>query len=383
MEGSIFKLLLSTPIFYFLSSIVKFMKRYRFISRDKNGQRITGLVEAANEKAAAAVVRGRGLVVVKMTDLEANVFSGFYDRIVNRVALHDLVIFSRQLSTMITAGLQITNALNILRLQARQAMADVIASISVDVQGGSSMADALAKHPQVFNRTYVALVRSGEAAGVLDNVMARLAENLEKQEEFTRKVKGALIYPIIIVIGMIFVSAIVLIFVIPALSSIYKEFGADLPLPTRILIFISDTSSRLWYLVLLGVIGLVYALVQYGRTPEGRRQIDSWKLKLPVIGKITKLIILTEFSRTLSLMVGSGISIIEALNIVSEATGNVHYEESLKTVAKQVERGLPMAVIMANDTLYPPIVPQMIGVGEETGKVDEVLAKLSQYFEIE
>ncbi len=359
------------------------MKKFRYIARDRSGKKITGLVEAVDSRQAARVVRERGLVLIKLTELTGGLLGGLLVKFFRRTSLSDVATFTRQLSTMTTAGLQLTESLTILRTQSRPGMGEIITSIQADVQGGSSLADAVKKYPEVFSRVYVSLIKSGETAGVLDEVLSRLADNLEKQREFGSKVKGALIYPVIVVVGMMIVAVVMMVFVVPKLTSLYSEFGASLPLPTRILISASSFASSYWWLSLLLLVGAAYGYKQFSMTKFGRRKIDGLKLSFPIIGNLNKQIVLTEFSRTLSLLVGAGISIIDALDIVSEASGNVLYEESLKSAAKQVEKGFPLAFTLAADSIYPQIVPQMISVGEETGKVDEVLGKLAHYFETE
>jgi type IV pilus assembly protein PilC len=226
-------------------------------------------------------------------------------------------------------------------------------------------------------------VKAGEAGGVLDDVLLRLADNLEKSRELQGKIKGAMIYPTIIIIGMLGVVSIMMIFVIPKLLSLYTDMQIELPMPTKVLIAVSNFMVNYWFM-LLGLIFVgIFAFRAFGKTEEGRRKIDSFKLSLPILGNIQKQSILAEMTRTLGLLVSTGISIIDALNIVSEGTGNVIFETDLKEVAKEVEKGLPIAVSIAAYDEFPPIIPQMISVGEETGKLDEVLKKLSRYFEAE
>jgi type IV pilus assembly protein PilC len=241
----------------------------------------------------------------------------------------------------------------------------------------------LEKHPRVFTEVFVSLIRAGEAAGVLDKVLARLSDNLEKQKEFSSKVKGAMIYPAIIVVGMGIVGTIMMIFVIPKLLGLYKEFNAELPLPTKILMTISGLATQFWWIVLIGLGAGFFFFQNFQKTPFGKKKIDEVKLRLPIVGGLQKMTILTEMTRTLGLLVSTGISIIDGLNIVSHAVGNSIYEEELQTAAKQVEKGLPLAGILAEYEEFPPVVTQMIAVGEETGKLDEVLTKLSVYFESE
>ena len=285
---------------------------------------------------------------------------------------------------MINAGLPITEALLILRSQAKKSMQTVVAQLLADVEAGDSFSNALIKHPKVFGKTYIALVKSGEVGGVLDAVLMRLADNLEKQQEFGSKVKGALIYPVIIVFGMFVVGIIMLVFVIPRLLSLYSDLNAELPVPTKILIGVSDFFVHYWFIVfaLLGI-GF-YVLRLYRATPEGRRKIDELIFKIPVYGDLQRQIILTDLTRTLAMMVGAGVPILDALHITSEVVGNTLVSDALIDASNQVEKGFPVAFAFSkHPEAFPFILSQMIAVGEETGKMDEILGKISHIFEVE
>lgn len=359
------------------------MKRFKYKAKDKQGKVIEGEVEASSEQVAAKLIRQKGMVVISLKPARGGLkqILNFFS---NRISGSDVSNFTRQLATMINAGLPIIDALSILRSQSKGAMEKVISQILADVEEGEALSNALSKHPKVFSPTYVALVKSGEVGGVMDEVLVRLADNLEKQEEFKGKVKGALIYPAIIVIGMGVVGLIMMIFVIPRLTSLYEEFDAELPLATQILIGISTFVIRFWPLVLLLGAGLVYAFILYRRTETGRKKTDELLFKLPIIGELQKQIILTELTRTLGLMVGAGVSILESLTITADVVGNVVISFALKDVAEQVEKGFPVAYAFAkHPEAFPFILSQMIAVGEETGKMEEVLVKVSHVFEVE
>jgi len=359
------------------------MKRFNYKAKDKAGKLVTGEVEAVNINEAARLVRSRGLYVISIT---AKIDSPFaiIKRFRERITISDVAAFTRQLSTMINAGLPITEALLILRSQSKKSMQRIVAQLLADVEAGESFSNALNRHPKVFNKTYMSLVKSGEVGGVLDAVLLRLADNLEKQQEFGSKVKGALIYPVIIIVGMVIVTFVMMIFVIPKMMSLYADFNAELPLPTKILIGISNLFIKYWFVVIL-LLGIgLYVFKLYRATPNGRRKIDELLFKIPVYGELQRQIILTELTRTLSLMVGSGVPILEALNITSEVVGNTMVSEALKDSAKQVEKGFPIAFAFSrHPEAFPFLLSQMIAVGEETGKMDEVLTKISRIFEIE
>ena len=359
------------------------MKRFNYKAKDKAGRLTTGEVEAASLEHAAKLVRNKGLVVIAITPKIDSPFD-LIRRLRERITPSDVATFTRQLSTMINAGLPITEALLILRSQSSGAMQRVVAQVLGDIEAGESLSVSLGRHPKIFTPTYIALVKSGEVGGVMDQVLLRLADTLEKQAEFAGKVKGALIYPAIIVVGMLVVGTIMMIFVIPRLTALYAEFNAELPLPTRILIGISNFMVSFWPLFLgLGGIG-AYVFKLYKETSAGRRKIDELTFKVPIMGELQRQVILTELTRTLSLMVGSGVSILEALNITSEVVGNRVIGDALKDSAKQVEKGFPIAYAFGkHPEAFPFLLSQMIAVGEETGKMDEVLTKISHIFEVE
>ncbi|KKR89885.1 MAG: hypothetical protein UU39_C0023G0008, partial [Candidatus Woesebacteria bacterium GW2011_GWD1_41_12] len=359
------------------------MKRFNYKAKDRAGRVVKGEVEAVDIDGAAKLVRGKGFFVISLNPKIESPFS-FIRKMKDKINEGDVANFTRQLSTMINAGLPITEALLILRSQTKKSMQAIVAQLLADVEAGESFSSALRKHPRVFGQTYIALVKSGEVGGVLDAVLLRLADNLEKQHEFGSKVKGALIYPVIIVVGMLVVSVVMMIFVIPKLLGLYADFGAEMPLPTRILIGSSNFLVKYWFIVFAVLAIAFYVLRLYKATPEGRRKIDELIFKIPIYGELQRQIILTELTRTLSMMVGAGVSILEGLHISSEVVGNTLISDALIDAANQVEKGFPVAFAFSkHPEAFPFILSQMIAVGEETGKMDEVLTKISRIFEVE
>lgn len=359
------------------------MKRFVFKARAKDGRVVTGDVEASDEIHAAKLVRGKGLLVLSIKKPFESPFS-LIRRFRERITPSDVATFTRQFATMVAAGLPVTESLLILRNQSKGLMGKVISQLLADVEGGESMSKAFMKHPTVFSPTYIALVKSGEVGGVLDTVLVRLADDLEKQQEFKGKVKGALIYPAIIIVGMIIVAFIMMIFVIPRLTSLYTEFNAELPLPTKILIGMSSAVIKFWPITIGVIVFGIYIFKVFKETKAGKEKIDELYFKVPVIGELQKQTILTELTRTLSLMVGAGVSILEGLNISSEVVGNSIIANALKDVSSQVEKGFPVSFAFAkHPEAFPYILSQMIAVGEETGKMEEVLQKVSHVFETE
>lgn len=359
------------------------MRRFKYKAKDQLGKSLGGIVEAADESRAVVALKERNLTILSLNAIEPNLVTHSYNRLFNHVNQSQLTTFTRQLSTMITTGLTISEALTLLRDQSPPVLSEIVDDVLRGIEGGSSLAAALAKHPGVFNQVYISLVAAGETAGVLDQILARLADNLEKQREFGAKVKGAMIYPVIVIIGMIIVTGIMMVFVIPKLLQMYKDFQTELPAPTLILISITDFAVKFWWLVLAGLVGLGWLFRTYRSTYDGRRKTDAAILRIPIYGKLQMQVILTEMTRTFGLLVGAGVSIIDALNITADAITNTIFSDRLYYAAKEVEKGVSLGGILREAEEFPPIVPQMIMVGEETGKMDEVLGKLSRYFEQE
>jgi len=356
---------------------------YFYKAKNAQGEEIRGTVEVNDQKQALAILREKNIYPFFLKEKTENILGYFLKRSIYRVTLTDVSTFTRQLATMISAGLPLTEALVLLKSQGKPALAEATEGILRDVEGGLSLAGALEQHPKIFSPVYVSLVRAGESAGVLDNILNRMADNLESQREFQAKIKGAMIYPIVIVTGMILVATIMMIFVIPKLLSLYQEFDAQLPAATKALISISNLSVRFWWVVLLGLVGLAYAYKMFNSKKSGKRKIDEFKFKIPVAGKLINQTTLAEFTRTLGLLIGAGVPITEALEISAKTANNLVIEEGIEIANKQVEKGLPLSSAIAKNEFFPPIVSQMLSVGEETGKLDEVLLKVSKYFQSE
>lgn len=359
------------------------MKKFDYKARDKEGKPVKGVVEAKDEGQAAKILQEKGFLVTGLKPKLGSLLKSLELGFLARVKESDKVNFTRQMATMINSGLSLNDALSILEGQASLSMARVIGEILRGVEGGESLSQALRAHPKVFDSVYVALIEAGETAGVLDKILARLADNLEKQREFNSKVKGAMLYPAIIVVGMGIVAAIMIIFVIPKLTGLYSEFQAELPVTTRILLFISKLTVKFWPFLLVGLAGGVVSLKILLKNPSIRRKYEGILFRLPIIGKLRKEIMMTEFTRTLGLLLSAGVLAVSALKIVRGSLGSKLFELAIDQTSKEVERGFSLAVALARTEIFPPIIPQMVSVGEETGKLDEVLLKISNYFEQE
>lgn len=357
---------------------------FKYQAKDPVGKTVSGKVEAPNGAEAAKLLRERSLIVYRLTEQNPFFLLRLFTGATQKVTLADVAIFTRQFSTMISAGLPITEALVIIRSQCSPAFRPTVDQILSDVQGGSSLSQAMERHNSVFTQVYVSLIRAGESGGVLDKILVRLAENLENEREFRAKVKGALIYPTVVVIGMGVVVSIMMIFVIPKITSIYTDFGAELPTATKILITISSGAQKYWWLVILVIGALYYGYRAYKKTAAGRVKVDQMKLKIPIVGNLSRQVILTEFTRTLGLLIGSGIPILEALKVVSGAVDNVIVSEAVSRASVKVEKGFTLAYALSQEEkVFPPMLYQMLAVGEETGKVDETLLSVSGVFQQE
>lgn len=357
------------------------MAFFKYKAKDESGQTTFGLVEAPNQTAAVKLIHARRLLPINLHE-QKNQTGGL--NFFRRVGFGETVKFTRQLSTMITAGLSIPESLTLLCKQTNnQTMVQMLGDIERQIVGGGNLADALARYPDCFSPIYIALIRAGEASGTLDQVFARLANNLEKQQNFNSQVRGAMIYPMIIVIGMIVVVFIMMTIVIPKLTGLYKDFGLTLPPTTQLLISVSNFFVHFWWLIILSGIGAAFGLSRWRATDIGRRSIDLIWLRIPILGDLSRKIILVEFSRTLAMLLTAGIHILDGLKILRGALGNVLFRDAIDEISKAVEKGTALGDSFAKQEVFPPIITQMVRVGEETGKLDETLNKLSAYFEAE
>ena len=362
------------------------MTLFTYKARDKKSRIREGTIEAASRQQIFDLLKKYNLIATSITEKKkdsplANILS-----LLGGVSLKSKVMFSRQLSTMINAGLSITQALKILEEQEKpknKKFAEIINSVTSDIEGGLSFSAALVKFPKVFSPIYVSLVESGEASGKLDEVLDRIATQLEKDYDLKAKIKGAMMYPIFIVVVMLVVAGIVVTFVMPQLKSLFQESGAKLPIATQVLLGVSDFVRSFWWIVLLGILGAVFGIRYFVNTEAGRSFWDSMKLKFPITGKLTKNIYMARFTRTLATLISSGLPILDSLIIVSDTVGNVHYKKEIEAASRQVESGVNLAVPLENSKLFPTMVSHMIEVGEKTGSIDKILYKLADFFDNE
>lgn len=356
------------------------MKKFAYKIIDDRGVATTGDVEAASLAQAAVLLRRKKVTIARLTESTQSTLDELLSSL-RKPGADEITNFTRQLSTMIASGLPLVEALRILREQSTPKMAEVIDKVLTEVEGGTSLGSSLEKAGGIFSNVYVALVKAGEAAGVLDEVMRKMADTLDKQRDFRSKTKGALVYPIIVLVGMVIVAAIMMIFVVPKMTEMYKDFGAKLPVPTRILIAMSNFMVGYWYL-LFGIIFIGYLLFRrWAKTPTGSIIIEQLVFKIPIWGKLKKDIILAEFARTMGLLSTAAIPILDGLRIVADTLDSQIYGEEIKRAAIRVEKGTTLSEAVTASSDFPPILPQMLAVGEQTGKVDEILNKLADFYE--
>lgn len=344
---------------------------------------VNGKVEATSEVAAVQYLKTNGLFPIQLNKLEAGTTSklGHY---INRVTFNDIVNFTRQLAIMLNAGLTLIDAFDILIKQIeKKTLLEVVIEIDKELKGGNSFSDSIAKYPHLFSNLYIALIRSGEASGKLNEVLIKLAEDLEKSEAFKNKIKGALVYPAIVVIGMVVVAFIMMTFVLPSLLTLFKDLNAELPLQTQILIVVSNFFAKFWAVVIVLTAAGIFLLSRYLKTPLGKEMLDGLLLQIPIINSIIRKSTLVNTTRTLSILIGSGVSILEGLRIIIDTTTNSLYKKAFMNIATQVERGTSLGQAMINEEVFPPILVQMTLVGEQTGHLDETLLRVSNYFQIE
>lgn len=359
---------------------------YVYKVRDKGGAIHKGSIEGQSEQLVVAKLRELGYVPVSVTSrgksklsADVSVRSGG-----GKISLHDIVVFSRQLATMVGAGLTLIRALAILSNQTEsKALADVITTMRNDIEHGLSFSQAISKHPKAFPMVYIAMVRSGEVGGMLDMVLLRLATMLEKQLELRRRVKSAMSYPIAVGGIIVIIVSAMLLFIVPMFEQMYKDLGGVLPLPTRILIGLSGFLTGSWWLIAIVGGGGLYGLKRWRATPEGRLAFDKFKLRLPIAGQIVQKTAIARFCQTLASLARSGVSIMEALDIVADTAGNAVIAAAISDARERVRIGESVSVALMGHDVFPQMVVQMMSVGEETGALDEMLEKIGEFYDSE
>lgn len=350
---------------------------------NKEGKIIQGVVEAKDIQEAAYYLRSREILPIRIEPVRNQDVLSFLPHF-NSSHHQDVILFTRQLSSMLSSGLTLMQALAILKEQMQNPeMKDIVAGIVADVQDGKTFSSAIEKYPNVFSKIYVSLIHAAESSGFLDKILLRLADNLEKDQKLKSTIRSALLYPAIIVILMVVVMGVMMIFVIPQLTVLYQNLGIPLPLPTQIIVAISNFTVNFWPLV-IGMVGvIVFGYARWIKTDAGELLHDDIVLKLPVFGPLLEKSVLTEVARTLGLLIGAGTLVVQALNETADIAGNRIYKNAILDIAKRVEKGISIGDSMGVYPIFPPILVQMVKIGEQTGKLDESLIRVSEYFERE
>ena len=368
------------------------MASYAYTAINASGLELRGEVQAATAAAAREQLRVQGLLAEQLEEVSSGAAAesvgsstrGGAKRRDRKVKPRVLQVFSRQFATMIDAGLNVVTALSILEEQTDDThLAVVIGEVRSDVEGGALLSEALAKHPKIFSRIYVSMVEAGEAAGILDNVLDRLATQIEKEANLKRRVKGAMVYPTMVISFAFLVLVAMLLFIVPIFQKLYKQFNGQLPKLTQFMISASEL-LRSWYVIFPAIALTIFLFHRWKGSAGGRKRWDRFKLKVPMkIGDVVLKVTMARFARTLSTLVAAGVDIIKALEITGTTSGNWVVEDALRDMREQVHAGVPIAQPLIEHPVFPPMVGQMVKIGEETGELDGMLGKVADFYEEE
>ena len=360
------------------------MPQFAYRVRNYEGELITGQAEATDKGALQRNLEGQGFIPISVSEIRETFDMERFKALFERVEPEDLIIFTRQLGTMYKAGIPFVRSVKAVNEQtASETLKKVMETVRADVERGETFANALSRHPKVFDELYVSMVEAGEAGGVLDEILERLSTLLEKDAEIKSKIKSATLYPKIVVGALIAAVAILVTFVIPKFATLYGNFKVALPLPTRILVFISLFFSKYWYVMAVIAIAAVFSFRFFIKTRTGRAWWDRIRLKFPIFGPLSLKASMSRFSMILGTLVKSGIPILLALEISGRAVGNVIISSEVERVRNEIRGGSPLAAPMEESGLFPPMMTQMVSVGEETGKLDEMLLRVADHLSTE
>ena len=359
------------------------MPNFRYKIRDKHGRASTGTIEGESKEFIASHFKKMGYTPTLIVEASLGLKRfNLFERFFRRVKLEELIIFTRQLMTLQRAGVPILVSLEAIRAQSNNIyFKKALEEISRDIEAGKSLSDSISKFPDVFSEIYINMIRSGEAAGILDNVLDRLASILEHEQDISMKIKQATRYPLLVIISISVAFPLAVMFIIPKFSALFARFDTQLPLPTRMLLNLNFILVHYWVIVIIGIALLIFAFRYFINTKAGRAIWDSIKLKVPIFGPLMLKISMSRFSRMTSVLSSSGIPIINTLQIVKEAVGNRIIANSVENIIEAVEEGKGLAEPMKVSNLFPSIVVQMVKIGEETGKIDDLLLRVSDYYD--
>ena len=359
------------------------MKKYNYEARDSASNKIVkSVVQADSENAAAKLLTAQGFVPLKieLQDDKTNFFARFSGRITTK----DKVVFTRQLATLIGAGLPLAQSLRTVQEQTtNKRMQEIVQEIISDVEGGKSLSDSFAKHPEAFNKVYVALISAGETSGTMDDSLKRLAAQQEKEAAMMSKIRGAMMYPSIVLVVIILVIGFMLFTVVPQVEGLYRDLNKGLPFVTLMMIKVANFFSSLWWLVILAMIIGGYFLAQYLKTEQGIRTKDIFKLNVPMFKGMFRKMYMARFARTGQVLLSTGVPMLDMLRITSDAVNNVIISESILRASDKVKGGKALSASLSNEDYFLAMVPQMIKIGEQSGKIDEMMGKTAQVYEDE
>ncbi len=360
------------------------MPFYTYEGRDSNGGPVSGTVEARSRAAVIAMMRSRGFIITSVKQRKERGDLGSLLAFRKRVKIKDLTIFSRQFATMVNAGLPLLQSLDILSNQTEsEALRATLRKVRTDVEVGLPLSQALSKHPAVFNRLYSDLVRAGETGGALDVILLRLAAYLEKMEALRRKVKGAMAYPTTVLIIALLITVGLITFGIPVFAKLYEGFGAQLPGPTRFLMFLSAVMQRYMLVIIALVVVMIILLKRWRSTESGAMKVDAFLLDLPVFGPLIRKTAIARFTRTFGILLSSGVPVLEAMEVVAQTAGNKVIERATMKARVSIKEGATISAPLERMDVFPPMVTQMIAVGEETGELSDMLVKVADFYEDE
>lgn len=363
------------------------MSTFEYRAQTDAGKLVSGIIDGVDRTSVISLLTKQGVHPITITGKSGNRKAIALGFLKPKVKASDLVLFTRQLSTMVSAGVPLLRALNTLATQAENpALKEVVSDMMHDVQSGSPLADSLQKHPKVFSDIYVNMVRAGEAAGIVDDILKRLATQVEKNASMKKKIKSASTYPLVLLVLTVVAFFGLMIFVIPTIGKTLKDLGgpdAQLPATTQAMLAASDFMVSYWYIIIGVMLGFIFGLRKYLATPAGKFVVHRLILKIPVFKTVIMKISVARFTRTFASLVGAGVSVVESLQVTSRAIGNKVYEREIEEAAIKVVNGLQLSQAISTSKLFPGIVPQMLAVGEETGQTDTVLIKVADFYEEE
>jgi len=355
------------------------MAKFKYAAKDQKGRSLTGVLEAENQNVVVEELRRRQLTIISVKEARKEDKGGSFGK---KISSDDLVVFSRQLATMVNSGIPLVQSLDILGEQMEnKEFRHIILTLRDDIQTGLSLSSAFSKHPKVFSELYISMVKAGETSGMLDEILDRLAILLEKTNNLKKKISAAMVYPMVVFSMAVIITSGLLIFVIPKFREIFGMLGNQLPLPTVILLAISDNFIKVIPALIVLIVILAFLFGRYVKTTKGRYNVDSLQLKIPVFGKMIQMVAVSRFSRTLSTLVKSGVSILTALEIVAKTTGNKVIELALDKVRANIREGKTIAAPLAEAKVFPPMVVRMISVGEQSGELEKMLSKISDFYD--